>query len=53
MLADDYGKPVAQRCPMCPPFNRVRRAPRQFAGNRLQLAGHLSWTATFPRSIAS
>jgi hypothetical protein len=53
MLADDYGKQVAQRCPICPPRTFVRRAPRRFAGNRRQLAGRLSSTATFPRSIAS
>ena len=53
MLADDYGKPVAQLCPVCPLRMHVRRAPRRFAGNLPQLAGRLSWTATFPRNIAS
>jgi hypothetical protein len=53
MLAGDYGKPVAQLCPLCPLPERVCRALRGFAGNRPQLAGWLSSTATFPRSIAS
>jgi hypothetical protein len=53
MLAGDYGKPMAQLCPLCPLVTRVRRARRGFAGNRPQLAGRLSSTATFPRSIAS
>ena len=53
MLADDYGKPVAQLCPTCPPITPVCRAPRRFAGNLPQLAGWLSSTATFPGSIAS
>jgi hypothetical protein len=53
MLAGDCGKPVAQLCPICPLQKRVRRARRRFAGNGLQLAGGLSSTATFPRTIAS
>ena len=53
MLGADYGKPVAQLCPMCPSLLRVCRVPRRFAGNGPQLAGHLSSTATFPRTIAS
>jgi hypothetical protein len=38
---------------MCPPIRRIRRVPRGFAGNAPQLAGRLSWRATFFRSIAS
>ena len=53
MLAGNYGKPVAQLCPICPLFMRVRRVLRGFAGSRPQLAGGLSSTATFPRTIAS
>jgi len=48
MLAGNSGKPVAQLCPMCPDRPCVRRASQPFAGNRLQLAGKLSSTATFP-----
>ena len=39
--------------PNRPRFFRVRRGPRRFAGSVPQLAGRLSSTATFARSIAS
>jgi len=53
MLAINYGKAVAEICPICPLLTRIRRVPRQFAGNPPQLTGRLSSSATFPRNIAS